>query len=125
SIKELVATLEHPNGWHRDTASRLLFERQDRAAVSPLVKLLEQSNFPLARLHALHSLDGLGALKESHVLVALNDSDHTVREHAIKLSEKFFKNGVASSKLLSRLEALANDSDVRVRYQLAFTLGEL
>ena len=31
---ELVATLEHPNGWHRDTASRLLYERQDKSAVS-------------------------------------------------------------------------------------------
>ena len=26
---ELVALLEHPNGWHRDTASRLLYQRQD------------------------------------------------------------------------------------------------
>ena len=30
---ELVALLEHPNGWHRDTASRLLYQRQDRSAV--------------------------------------------------------------------------------------------
>jgi putative membrane-bound dehydrogenase-like protein len=28
---ELVALLEHPNGWHRDTASRRLYQRQDRA----------------------------------------------------------------------------------------------
>jgi hypothetical protein len=35
---ELVATLEHANGWHRETAQRLLFERQDKAAVAPLVK---------------------------------------------------------------------------------------
>jgi hypothetical protein len=34
---ELVATLEHSNGWHRETASRLLFERQDKSAV-PLVE---------------------------------------------------------------------------------------
>src|SRR5262249_47532279 len=27
---ELVATLANPNGWHRDTASRLLYERQDK-----------------------------------------------------------------------------------------------
>jgi putative membrane-bound dehydrogenase-like protein len=36
----LVALLEHPNGWHRDTAHRLLFERQDPAAVAPLRRLL-------------------------------------------------------------------------------------
>jgi hypothetical protein len=32
---ELVALLEHPNGWHRDTASRLLYQRQDRDAIPP------------------------------------------------------------------------------------------
>jgi hypothetical protein len=36
STKELVALLEHPNGWHRDTAARLLYERQDKTAVALL-----------------------------------------------------------------------------------------
>src|SRR5262249_11415630 len=36
---ELVALLEHANGWHRDTASRLLYQRQDRSAVAPLKRL--------------------------------------------------------------------------------------
>ena len=36
---ELVSLLEHENGWHRDTAARLLFERQDRAAIAPLKAL--------------------------------------------------------------------------------------
>ena len=33
STAELVATLEHPNAWHRETAARLLYERQDKAAI--------------------------------------------------------------------------------------------
>ncbi|MDB6022858.1 MAG: Cytochrome c, partial [Pedosphaera sp.] len=37
--RELVAELESPNGWHRDTAARLLYERQDKSAVPWLVKL--------------------------------------------------------------------------------------
>jgi putative heme-binding domain-containing protein len=125
SLKDLVATLEHDNGWHRDTAARLLFERKDKAAVPLLVKLIEKSKSPLARMHALHALDGLGALKEALVLTALNDSDATVREHAIKLSEKLFSNGKPSAKLLAKLEELASDPAITVRYQLAFTLGEL
>src|SRR5207237_5431880 len=36
---DLVALLEHPDGWHRDTASRLLYQRQDHSAVAPLKKL--------------------------------------------------------------------------------------
>jgi len=119
---ELVATLENPNGWHRDTASRLLYERQDKSAVPLLTKLLETSKSPLARMHALYALDGLGALKESHVLRGMNDEDAWVRVHAIKLSEKFAKSH--SSKIFKRLTELAADPSNLVRYQLAFTLGE-
>jgi putative membrane-bound dehydrogenase-like protein len=125
SIAELVASLENPNGWHRDTASRLLYERQDKSAVPLLSHLLAESKFPLARMHALHSLDGLGALNEIHILRALGDADEVVREHAIKLSEKFFNHGVPSGKLLTKLQEHANDPSIRVRYQLAFTLGEI
>src|SRR5262249_25975292 len=54
---ELVALLEHPNGWHRDTASRLLYQRQDRSAVAPLKKLAAEARFPQGRMHALYALD--------------------------------------------------------------------
>ncbi len=125
STWQLVATLEHPNGWHRDTAARLLYERQDPAAVPLLDKLLESSNFALARQHALHSLDGLGALRESHVLQGLEDADPVVREHAIRLSENFLHDGTASPQMLTKLQRLVDDPSIMVRYQLAFTLGQL
>ena len=60
--RSLVALLQHPNGWHRDTAARLLYERQDKAAIAPLAKLATESQLPLARMHALYALDGLNAL---------------------------------------------------------------
>jgi putative membrane-bound dehydrogenase-like protein len=125
STAELVSTLESHNGWHRDTASRLLYERQDKSAVPLLARLLTESKFPLARMHALHSLDGLGELKETDILAALDDVDEVVREHAIKLSEKFFNRRALAGELVSKLRSLANDSSIRVRYQLAFTLGEI
>lgn len=122
---QLVASLENRNAWQRETAARLLFERQDKAAGPLLVRLQLASRSPLARLHALHALEGLGALKEAQLLTALNDADAAVREHGVKLSEKFFANGVAPEKLWTRLRQLANDPDITVRYQLAFTLGEV
>ena len=79
SLEELVAMLAHPNGWHRDTAARLLYERNDRAAVPALATLLTQSKSSLGRLHALYALKGLGALEERHVLQALSDGDGVVR----------------------------------------------
>jgi putative membrane-bound dehydrogenase-like protein len=125
STAELVATLENRNGWHRDTASRLLYERQDSAAVPLLVKLTRNSTFALARLHALQALDGQGALKESDVLNGLHDADAAVREHAIKLSERFLSDGSSSARMVGELQRMAGDPSILVRHQLAFTLGEL
>lgn len=122
---QLVANLESNNGWHRDTAARLLFQRQDQTAVPLLVKLQQSSKSALARLHALHVLDGLRALKEANVLTALNDADPAVREHGIQLAEKFIGKGSLPAPLWTRLSRMATDPDITVRYQLAFTLGEL
>lgn len=118
---ELVALLEHPNGWHRDTASRLLYQRQDRAAVAPLQKLAAGSRSPLGRVHALYTLDGLKALRADEVLPALSDADAHVREHAVRLAERFEDQPAVRAKL----ERLAEDPELRVRYQLSFSLGSV
>jgi putative membrane-bound dehydrogenase-like protein len=125
SSGELVALLENPNGWHRDTAARLLYERQDKSVVPLLVKLQQTSKSALGRLHALYALEGMGALEESHILRALNDAAPQVREHAIQLSERFATNGVPSEGLWSHVTRLVADPDISVRYQLAFTLGQV
>ena len=119
---ELVATLEHPNGWHRDTASRLLYERQDQSAAPLLAKLIRDSKSSLAKHHALGVLDGLGALTEDSVLAALKDRDARLREHAIAFAEKLIVGGALSAVLAEKVAALVNDPDARVRFQLAFTL---
>ncbi len=121
STAELVSTLDDANGWYRDTAARLLYQRQDKSAAPALAKLLMDGN-RYGRLHALHALDGLGVLRQSHVIAAMGDSDWTVRAHAIELSEKFLKK--PSTQLWTRLASLTSDSSPEVRYQLAFTLGE-
>ncbi|HEY6170583.1 MAG TPA: PVC-type heme-binding CxxCH protein, partial [Verrucomicrobiae bacterium] len=125
STAELVATLEHPNGWHRDCAARLLYERQDKTAVGALMRIVEKSKSPDGRMRALHVLDGLAELTETAVLQALGDSVPLVREHAILLSEKLFQQGVPSNPVWAKLKTLTGDGDTRVRYQLAFTLGEV
>jgi putative heme-binding domain-containing protein len=115
---ELVALLEHANGWHRDTAARLLYQRQDRAAVAPLQKLAATSR-SLGRVHALYALAGLKALEAAPVLHALDDANPQVREHAVRLAESF----EAEPAVRAGLEKLVNDPELRVRYQLAFSLG--
>jgi len=120
STVELVALFEHANGWHRDTASRLIYQRQDRAAEAPLRRMAAESRSPLARVMALYSLHGLGALEPDLVVDALHANESAVREHALKISESFANRPDVRDAVLK----LADDDELRVRYQTAFTLGE-
>lgn len=116
STRDLVAHLESPHAWWRETAHRLLHERQDRAAVAPLRELL-RGRLPLARLHALWSLEGLDALDDADLLAALADPAPGVREHAVRLAE-------GRTALRSPLLALARDPSPRVRLQVAFAADD-
>jgi len=122
SVPELIATLEHPNGWQRDTAARLLYERLDKGAVPGLKKLAGESKSPLARVQALYALDGLSAVDSGTVLGALRDPDEWVRVHALRLSEGFTQT---NPQVVQKILALAADPSIQVRYQAAFSLGEL
>jgi putative heme-binding domain-containing protein len=122
---DLVAMLAHRNGWHRDTAARLLFERSDRASAQLLTNMVNGSQVAQARLQALYALAGIGALNEGVLLRGLRDSDERVREHAVALTERVIDHGNISDNLWSRLAALSADPSLWVRYQLAFTLGEI
>lgn len=117
---ELVKALQHSNGWHRDTASRLLFERQDPVAIEPLRNLAQLSQLPQGRIHALNALDGLKSLESADVALALLDEHPRVREHAVRLSERFVKLPVMAASLAN----MGDEPDLRVRLQLAFTAGE-
>ncbi|MBM80446.1 MAG: cytochrome C [Planctomycetaceae bacterium] len=120
STEELVALIEHPNGWHRDTASRLLYQRQDEKAVSLLRKLQATSESPLGRMTALHCLNGHGALREADVMAALTDDFPDVRIQGLRLSEKL---AAESPAIRSEWTRMVNDPDGWVRYQLAFSIG--
>ncbi len=121
TIAELVETLAHPNGWHRDTAARLLSERRDREAVPLLNALLRESESGTGRMHALYALRSLEGLDVEHLLAAMEDPDERVRQHAVRLAEEFPENAALAEKAMT----LAGDSSAHVRYQLAFTLGEI
>ena len=113
----LLAHLAHPNIWWRLTAHRLLVERQDRSVVPRLATMAAGHASPRARLHALNVLEGLAALEAAHLQSALEDSHPEVRVHAVRLSEAF-------PELAARLARMVGDSSLRVRFQLALSLGE-
>ena len=121
---ELTRTLEHPNAWRRETAQRLLLERQDRGAVPMLRTLARDSSRQVARIHALWILDALGGLETADLVAALSDRDGGVRENAVRLAEERAA-GPRLREVVSRLLAMVDDRDDRVRLRVALALGEV
>jgi putative membrane-bound dehydrogenase-like protein len=129
SAAELVEQLANANSWWRLTAQRLLFERKDKKAIEPLRKLLSSPS-AVARAHALWTLDGLNALWVDEVKKAVNDPEPGVREQALKLAERVLKRDRGSPRARSELETAVlacvdEPLPLRVRFQLALTLGEI
>lgn len=120
--QELVLMLSHKNAWHRETAARLIYERNDPTLVPLLCRLFEESPAPLGRLHALHAMAGLNGLAEKIILAGLNDTHPGVRRHAVLLAESLVDSSTSVREFLLRM---TEDRDSMVRYQLAFTLGEM
>jgi putative membrane-bound dehydrogenase-like protein len=118
--EELVRHLEDGNIWWRLTCQRLLVERQDKRAVKPLVKLARESAEAVGRAHALWTLQGLEALEDDLIVAALQDRVAEVREQALRLAE----DRLANAAVRKAVAALADDGSARVRFQLAFTLGQ-
>lgn len=125
SSAELVALLAHPNAWHRETAARLIHERQDASIARALAEMAVTCEAELGRLTALYALLGLekadAELQRATVQAALEDSGGHVREHAILLSERWLKD---APELQAELLGMAKDAEPLVRFQLAFSLGE-
>jgi putative membrane-bound dehydrogenase-like protein len=121
STPDLVAALDSPNGWQRDTVQRLLVRSHRAEAAASLERLAQQAASAKVRLQALCTLSGLQSLRSQVLLKALGDPHWTVRREALLLSEPRFSQMAELDSLLLTLQA---DPDLRVRYQLAFSLGE-
>jgi len=119
-LPQAVAALENTNQWWRTTAQRLLVEWNDPAAVPLLESLARESASPVARIHALWTLDGLDALDDALIYGAHLDLDPHVREHAAILAAQ----RMGSSPDIERgLRGLAGDPSPRVRMWAALALS--
>lgn len=116
---ELVAHLEHPNGWWRDTAQKLLILRGDKAIAPALESLARDSESDLARMHAIWTLEGLGALTPEFAREKMKDSHASVRRAAVRASETLYKEG--TTDLQEDVVALAKDEDPNVVIQSLMT----
>jgi putative membrane-bound dehydrogenase-like protein len=120
TTEELVKHLADGNLWWRLTAQRLLVERQDKTAVGALRQLAREAKFAPGRAHALWTLRGLNALDDDTLERALKGPSEGVREQAVRLAEE----RLASDRVWAAVADLTEDASPRVRFQLAFSLGE-
>ena len=121
-VAELAERLKSSNIWERRTAQRLLVERGGSDAIPALETLALSDANPIARVHALWTLDGLGALDSTTVGEALRSAAAGVRRNAIVLAEPRYRT--EPERWRQRLESMATDEDPKVRLQLLLTLGE-
>lgn len=109
------------NGVNRDTAQRLLVERESVDVVSDLRELaLDETMVPARRIQALWTLDGIGAMDPDLVEIVAADDQDVVREHAARLAES-----LPPHLAIGVLEVLATDPSPRVTMQAVLSIGSL
>lgn len=116
-----IAALSHPNGWHRDTAQRLLVEGElDAANGNALRKLARSGPTSLARIHALRTLGGRGEMDAATVEAAVRERDPWLVVHGLRAGERVL---ITSRSGQAAIAELLDSSSAQVRVQALLTLG--
>lgn len=114
-----VTHLEHPNGWWRDTAQRLLIIKSDKSVVPALVSMFTNNKNQLARIHALWTLEGMNELTPELARSGMKDADPQIRIQSIRAAESLLKAG--DKTFISDIEMASSDEDVQVGLQSILT----
>ena len=129
---QLVAALGSDNQFWRLTAQRLLVEGKQVAAV-PALKQAATNSAPLAALHSLWALHGLGQLDDATHRAALSHADAGVRRSATRALGSdgravslFFSSGVVSDPdLLTRLAGIVKLAEFSTTKEIQTVAGSL
>ena len=127
SLQQLVKMLEHPNGWHRQTAARVLLEKwgskKNASLKAELIRAIRgdglTSENPETRIRSLYLLSSLDAVHKAELSASLGDGHPQVRIHALRIAESCLDRD-----LEKQIIAMTNDPNPLVRFQVALTLGE-
>lgn len=125
SAAQLVTHLEHPNGWWRDNAQMLLVIKNDQSVIPALRKIalgeksvLKRKPSDVTRIHALWTLEGMGAMIKDILLKTMEDRQPEIRKAVIRVSEMFKDD----PQVVAKLSSMINDPNADVKVQLALTL---
>lgn len=110
---KLVEMLEHPNGWVRTTANRLLSEGAGRSVVEALRGKAANARTTYGRMQALWVLHNLGLLEGEELVAAARSSDAVIRKNAMRIAAE--QDNSTATPPAEMVRALFADSDQRVR----------
>jgi putative membrane-bound dehydrogenase-like protein len=116
----LIDALSSPTPWARDTAFRLLRERNPRGLGQRLEAAFRGAAQPGPAVAHLRLLHLFGELTDELLLAAMGHREPAVRQTAALLAEPRLS---ANAALLEAVLALASDPDPHARYQAALSLG--
>jgi len=117
--KALARECASPLLWRRQTAQRMLTERQEKSVAPVLRQILGEKR--MEPITALRTLESLGALTAADVLPFITHEDSAVRIHALQLGDRWLGHEELLEALLKRGVV---ERDERVLIQLALSLGE-
>lgn len=119
-VTRWLELLEHPNGWQRRTAARLLYERLDSVPANRLREQFSRTHSPAAKVQLMYLLEATRQLDAATLLQALQADQHAVRETAVRLM-----SGPIQDSESFRVEALKliDPADVRMGFHLAISLA--
>jgi putative membrane-bound dehydrogenase-like protein len=121
STEALVDELASERFWRRQTARRLLVERQSTSAAPAIAKLVGPSSPRPAAVNALHTIAALGASDPAVIQCALLHPDAAVRVHAVAVAEPLIGG---DATLFDAVLACAADPDADVVRRVAIAIGE-
>lgn len=122
SETDLVKALEHPNGWVRSTAQRLLVERMNEDVLPALEKLVRNDSAkPEARVAALWSAFLISGKHNPDLMTALYGAkDETLRKGAMQLLRNYPVPGDATAsfgKLFDLMAKEMRNAEGRIRLE--------
>ena len=117
---QLVEHLSDKNGWWRDTAQKLIILKGDKSVVPALIDLARRDENPIARLHALWTLEGLDSLTNDLLIEKLKDPDARLRSAAVRIAEPSILYNDPS--VVSAIKAMATDPDAGVAEQVCLSM---
>ena len=119
-----IAELSSGNAWRRETAQRLLVERNDANLAPALRDVATNGAAPMGRVHALWTLEGMGALRWEAVAACIRHADPRVRAAGVRNAESFL-SAPKSEDAVALLKAVAlTETAPEVQQQLVLSLGE-